>query len=116
MSEATVAICKCKESHKSYGVRFEKIGFRQWNYTWAFPMNESSARREGYDSTMIDGTIEPDTEYPGCPYCGIKYFLVCSCGKLNCNVGGTIATCEWCGATGQVTGYSGSGFRAGGDR
>jgi len=28
MPEATVAICKCKEAHKTYGVRFEKIAPR----------------------------------------------------------------------------------------
>jgi hypothetical protein len=119
MSErvATVALCKCKETKKMYGVRFEKISARHWKYTWAFPMKEASAKREGYDDTMIEGTIEPDIDYPGCPYCGMKYFVVCQCGKLNCYLGPTgVFTCEWCGLTGTITGYDGSGVRSGGDR
>lgn len=117
MPEATVAICKCKETHKTYGVRFEKTAPGHWKYTWAFPMKEAAARREGYEGTTIDGAIEPDAGYPGCPYCGTNYFVVCSCGKLNCNTGGSTAfTCEWCGKTGHLTTYGGTGFRAGGDR
>ncbi len=116
MPEATVALCKCKETHKTYGVRFEKIEPRHWKYTWAFPIKEAAAKREGYNDTIIEGFIEPDEEYPGCPYCGAKYFVICSCGKLNCNTGnGTRFTCEWCGETGELTGYGGGGFRAGGD-
>ncbi len=115
--EATVAVCKCKETHKIYGVRFEKVSEGHWKYTWAFPMKESTAKREGYDGTLIDGLIEPAEEYPGCPYCGSRYFVVCACGKLNCNIStGNAFTCEWCGFTGFLTGYEGDGFQAGGDR
>lgn len=115
-TEATVAICKCKETHKSYGVRFEKIADGHWKYTWAFPIKEAAAKREGYDSTIIDGTIEADDDYPGCPYCGAKYFIVCECEKLNCNIGAYGEfTCEWCGITGELVDYSGSGIRSGGD-
>ena len=117
MPEATVALCKCGETHKIYGVRFEKIADRHWKYTWAFPMKEASAQREGYDATMITGAIEPDEEYPGCPYCGAKYFVICSCGKLNCNiVSGNVFTCNWCGMSGMITNYDGGGFQGGGDR
>ena len=42
--EAKIAICKCKESKKLYGVRFEKDG-DVWKYTWAFPIKEDVARR-----------------------------------------------------------------------
>lgn len=115
--EATVAVCKCKESHKIFGVRFEKVSNRHWKYTWAFPMKASTAKREGYDGTVIDGNIEPDIDYPGCPYCGSKYFVVCECGKLNCNISiGNSFTCEWCGLTGTLTGYDGGGIKSGGDR
>ena len=66
--EARIALCKCQEGRKIYGVRFEKIA-ENWKYTWAFPIKESSAKREGYDNTKIIGNIYPDTKYPGCPYC-----------------------------------------------
>ncbi len=115
--EATVAVCKCKETHKIYGVRFEKIAQAHWKYTWAFPMKESTAKREGYDGTVIDGFIEPDMDYPGCPYCGTRSFIVCECGKLNCNVAASdVFTCEWCGLTGILEDYNGDGIKSGGDR
>lgn len=115
--EATVALCKCKETHKTYGVRFEKTAEGNWVYTWAFPIKESSAKREGYDGTVIEGAIMPREDYPGCPYCGSKFFVVCSCGKLNCNIGTPgLFICEWCGMKGELGGYDGSGIHAGGDR
>ena len=117
-SDATVAICKCRETHKTFGVRFEKVSQDLWKYTWAFPMKASTAKREGYDNTVITGSIEPDLDYLGCPYCGIKYFVICSCGRLNCNIlPNGIFKCEWCGATsGYLTDYDGGGIKSGGDR
>ena len=116
--EARVALCKCKEGKRAYGVRFEKIG-DGWKYTWAFPVKEAAAKREGYEKTKIIGNIIPDANYPGCPFCKAKSFVVCSCGKLNCNyVNGPSSNfkCEWCGAVGRLTeGYDGSGFGSGGD-
>ena len=58
--EATVAVCKCKETHKIYGVRFEKVSNSHWKYTWAFPMKESTAKREVMTarlSTVISNLI-----------------------------------------------------------
>lgn len=116
--EARIALCKCKEGRKAYGVRFEKFG-NGWKYTWAFPVREESAKREGYDETKILGDIGPDAAYPGCPFCRAKSFVICSCGKLNCNNVNTPNarfTCEWCGASGVLSsGYDGSGFGSGGD-
>ena len=115
--EATIALCKCKETHKIYGVRFEKTSTSSWKYTWAYPIKEAVAKREGYDGTVIIGDIEPDDEYPGCPYCGAKFFVVCSCGKLNCNVGNVKRfICEWCGLSGALIEYDGFGIKSGGDR
>lgn len=116
--EARIAMCKCKEAKgRTYGVRFQRDGFG-WKYTWAFKMNESSAKREGYNDTQIMGNIEPEEEYPGCPYCKTKYFVVCgSCQHLNCNISlGTVFTCEWCGHTGVLGDFSGDGIASGGDR
>ena len=114
---ATVAVCKCKETHKLYGVRFEKVEEGLWAYTWAFPIKEDTAKREGYDGTMIKGAIVPTKDYPGCPYCGSKAFVICECGKLNCSIhsSDTRFTCEWCGMTGELTAYEGDGIRSSGD-
>ena len=115
--EARIALCKCKESKKIYGVRFEREG-TGWKYTWAFPVKEDTARREGYESTILTGDLQIDNNYNGCPYCGAKYFVVCSnCQKLNCNIGDpTRFKCEWCGATGELQDYDGAGIASGGDR
>ena len=115
--EATVAVCKCQEAGEIYGIRFEKTGMFQWKYTWAFPMKKGSARREGYDSTVITGEIKPDMEYPGCPYCGTKTFVVCGKGgKLGCEivVDGHY-TCGWCGRRGVIV-MGNAGIQGGGDR
>ena len=85
--EARIALCKCKEGNRTYGVRFERMG-DNWKYTWAFPVKEASARRENYDKTKIVGDLVPDRDYPGCPYCRTMDFVVCRCGKLSCHNGG----------------------------
>ena len=112
-----IGLCKCKEGHRMFGVRFERNG-TGWKYTWAFPIKkEASAQREGYGSYVLKGALERGTEYPGCPYCGSLAFIVCECGRLNCNNGETGSfTCEWCGLTGTIGSYDGEGFTSGEDR
>ncbi len=113
--EARIGLCKCREAHKTYGVRFEKIT-GGWQGTWAFEINEAAARRERYGEDELTGNITFSEEYPGCPYCGTKGFAICSCGKLNCNnYYNGIFECEWCGSRGILGNYDGSGFKAGGD-
>ena len=116
--EARIAMCKCKEvKGHTFGVRFQRDG-ATWRYTWAFKMNENSAKREGYNDTQIMGNIFPDEEYPGCPYCSAKYFVICgACQHLNCNTSiGNLFTCEWCGNTGTLGNFDGDGIASGGDR
>ena len=107
--EAQVAIAKCKKSKKIYGVRMEKTS-KWWEYNWAFPISEKRAKAEKYESTEILGDIYPSEDYPGCPYCGAKYFVVCDCKKLNCNNNRKMFTCEWCGSKGVLVAYNGSGI------
>lgn len=113
--EARIGLCRCREGKKTYGIRFQAID-DGWEMTWAFPIKEHVAKREGYVDTKIVGNIEVGKEYPGCPYCGVKYFVVCGCGKLTCNNFPTgDFKCEWCGTTGTLEKYGGKGFSAGGD-
>lgn len=118
MKVATVVLCRCPEGKKTYGVRFEKIQAGRWKYTWAFPLREVSAKREGYDDITVDGSIEADQTYPGCPYCGTGGFVICGCGKLTCFIGeGEQYSCAWCGALfDHLTAYDGSGFCGSNDR
>ena len=101
--EARIALCKCKEGKNIYGVRFEKSE-DGWKYTWAFPVKEATAK------------IVPDNGYPGCPFCRTRDFVICNCGKLNCHNGNdSHFTCNWCGLSGTLGSYDGSGFGSGGD-
>lgn len=114
--EAQVAIAKCKESKKIYGVRMEKTP-SGWEYNWAFPISEKRAKSEKYESTKIIGNIHRGKDYPGCPYCGAMGFVVCSsCKKLNCyNDGEKWFTCQWCGSSGGLEDYDGTGISSSGD-
>lgn len=80
--EAVVLIAKCGESHKSYGIRMEKTGADRWLTTWAFPIKDSSAKREGYDKIQVKGDISFSDDYPGCPYCGRHGLTLCPCGHF----------------------------------
>ena len=115
--EARIALCICKEARKVYGVRMEKAQ-DGWNCTWAFPISTDSANREGYDTTVLKGNIGHTKDYNGCPYCGIKVFVVCdACKKLNCQIiKGETFTCEWCGNEGSIGDYDGAGIESDGDR
>lgn len=112
--EAVVVLCRCGEVHKAYGIRAEKLRSQKWSFTWAFPIKEAAAKREGYDHTEIGGSISFADEYPGCPYCGQRGFTVCSCGHMNCTVlNNGIFTCEWCGKKGTLGDYTGGAISAG---
>ena len=95
-----IALCKCPLSHKTYGVRFEKVG-KAWKYDWAFRISLQAASREHYDETKLVGKVVMDNKYPGCPYCKAIGFVICDCG------------CKQEGILGG--GYTGSGFASGGD-
>lgn len=116
--EAKIALCMCKEGRRPFGVRFEQYE-NDWMATWAFAIKkDGTAERENYDKTILKGKIRIESDYPGCPYCGSRRFVICSdCGGLNCNTNNDeMFTCEWCGESGLLVEYGGGGFNAGGDR
>ena len=115
-NEAVVVLAKCGKGQKTYGMRVEKTGKDQWLVTWAFPIKDTAAKREGYDKATVEGTIEFSKEYPGCPYCGGKELTLCSCGHLNCtSVKNGLFTCAWCGTQGLLGAYTGEAIAAGMD-
>ena len=116
LREAVIVLCKCGEHHKTYGIRAEKRGQNSWACTWAFPIKEAAAKREGYDKSSVKGNITFEDEFPGCPYCGGHNWTVCSCGHLSCTIiRDGIFTCEWCGAQGEIDDYTGEAITAGMD-
>lgn len=102
--EANVVMAKCKNSHKTYGIRVEKRRDNAWYFTWAFKMDEKVASNEGYEKTKVSGLVYADEEYPGCPDCGGKGWISCGgCRKLTCYDGeSTYFTCPWCKTSGKL--------------
>ena len=94
--EANVILAKCSIHNKAFGVRIEKRD-DDWVRTWAFKIDEEKAKREGFDSTPITGSLREADEFSGCPYCARKSFVICSCGKMSClEYGDKSAYCYWC--------------------
>jgi hypothetical protein len=112
---AKVILVKCAKTKKPYGIRIEERG-RDWMRTWAFKIDERKAKHEGFDANTVTGSMNADDEYPGCPHCGGKGFVQCSCGKIGCFDDSTdYYTCPWCGNSGKVQSaesfdVSGGGF------
>jgi predicted RNA-binding Zn-ribbon protein involved in translation (DUF1610 family) len=104
---AKVVIARCSKSKESFGIRIEQRG-KDWVYTWAFPIDEQKAAREGYSALSTTTLSEEGSDYPGCPHCGDKELSLCSCRKIAC--GGGLKkhgkhmeiTCPWCGNTIKV--------------
>jgi hypothetical protein len=92
---AKICIAKCAKTKNTFGIRLEQRG-SVWVMTWAFKIDERTAKHEGFDDT-ITGSIQNSAEYPGCPYCGNKAFVQCHCGKCGCSIGSGYFTCPWCG-------------------
>lgn len=115
-NEAVIVIAKCGASHKSYGIRAEKTGKDKWLFTWAFPIKDDAAKREAYDRTTVKGSLSQSDEYPGCPYCGSRRLIACSCGHMSCYiVKDGVFTCDWCGSPGTPAAYTGGAVSAGMD-
>jgi hypothetical protein len=95
--KANVILARCSNERETYGMRIEeKEG--DWIRTWAFPVRQEMAEREGFDKVEIHGSFLATEEYPGCPYCKGSGFFVCSgCGKISCYHGESITCCKWCG-------------------
>ncbi len=66
---AIVGLAKCPSSGKLYGVRIEIDG-KKWTATWAFPISEEVAKREGYTQNVFPSDLKYSSRYPVCPYCG----------------------------------------------
>jgi len=87
--KVAVATLRCRQSKQCFAIRFERNGTNQWAATWAFPIKESVAKREGYEQNRMNGTFVIGDKYPGCPYCSARDFFQCACGRLACWTGQT---------------------------
>ena len=100
-----IVLSRCSRSRQPFGIRFEEKGRNCWIADWAFPLKETTARREGYDRGEIAGSFTFDPAFPGCPSCRASSFFKCgACGKVNCWANETVITCSWCGNRGGIEG------------
>jgi len=98
---------RCSQSKAGFGIRFERhSSTHQWIATWAFPVKEAAAKREGYDKSQIGGSFAIEPTFPGCPHCQGKGFVKCGgCGKVACwNGESQTVTCPWCSQDGCLGG------------
>lgn len=101
--KATVILQKCTQTKKLFGIRVEELEDGEWYRTWAFPIDESRAGREGYQSTHIQSILPALRDYLGCPYCGSqRFFYDSNCKKISCFHGEERFTCPWCDRTYDV--------------
>jgi len=99
---AKVILARCSQSRKSFGIRIEQRG-NNWIMTWAFPVDEHKALREGYSAnSAVTMSGEKDANFPGCPCCRSDSIVLCECGKIGCQGGvkqkasSLSYPCPWC--------------------
>lgn len=116
LSEKAFAIMAvCAETTLPFGITVDYVRNRRYKFVWTFKIDREKAHREGYDSKTVTGSIELDSEYPGCPYCGTRDFYICSnCGKIVCYHGQHTVTCPECGQSGDITRVSEISLNGGG--
>ena len=91
----------CGKYRKPFGMTVNP-GCGGGTFVWAFPMKEGQAKREGYESRSVSGTITNAPEFNGCPHCGAKNFWFCGCGAIVCFDGKMTQTCPKCGWHGKL--------------
>lgn len=106
MPNVVVLVSRCSAGKQLYGLRMEERGSGQWFVDWSFPVKETTAAREGYDRTEINGSFDFDEHFPGCPSCSAGGLVLCNqCSKLGCwDKQKNLVRCPWCGSRGVVQG------------
>lgn len=113
---AGVVAANCQSNGKGFGIRLEELSERRWEADWAFAIETTKAKREGYTSFKAAGDINIGASYPGCPHCGAVSLVVCQCGGVTCHDPAVrISKCPRCGNKGEVGGQVNS-IHVGGDR
>ncbi len=100
---AFVVIGHCPKARKIYGITVDELRVGHYCFVWTFKLDEKRAKHEGFGEKSVNGSVEDDAEYPGCPYCGSKDKVVCNCcGAMLCYYGQGEITCPNCGMSGPV--------------
>lgn len=105
-SKAFAIMAICPKEKKYYGITVDCIRNNAYRFVWAFKTDKDKAKREGYNTQHVSGSVELDSDYPGCPYCKSKQYVFCSCGTVICWYRQNIVTCPSCGQSGEITSVS----------
>jgi len=98
-----IITAQCSKARSRMGIRLEEKSHQLWVADWAFKIKEHVAIKEGYDKTRVDGQFVFSAEFPGCPYCESKSFVLCDCKNLICyETMSTSFKCPKCGLSGTV--------------
>ena len=101
--KAFATLAGCEKTKRFFGITVDEELPGLYRFVWSFKIDKDKAMREGYDSKKVTGTFFLDENYPGCPYCESKEFVVCGrCGKVMCWHRQPIVTCPHCGNTAPV--------------
>ncbi|GJG69115.1 hypothetical protein PRLR6025_25840 [Prevotella lacticifex] len=112
--DAFATMGMCEEAKKPFGITIDPKG-KNLNFVWAFKIDKEKAHREHFDEKHVNGSISIDENFPGCPYCGSKQFIICgNCGTISCYHGQKQFTCPNCGAHGEVTTVDSIDIKGGG--
>lgn len=104
----------CNKSKENFGVTVDKIANNHYKMVWAFKLDRDRAKREGYDKKTAKGSLDNDVNYPGCPYCGCRQLVFCSCGAVTCWDGESrTITCPKCKQTGEIANVSSVDLKGG---
>lgn len=71
---AAVILQKCGKTGKTFGIRVQQMDDGEWYRTWAFPMDEARAGREGYSGTKLNSMLPETPEYPAAPIAEARAF------------------------------------------
>ena len=93
--DSIVLLARCTDK-RLYAMSTYQMPNGDWMRQWAFPVDETHVRGEEATAQQIQGSLGAMADYPGCPYCHNKNFVLCSCGKMTCWTGATSQYCAWC--------------------
>lgn len=101
--EAFAIMAMCDKTQQPYGITIDPKG-NDLKFVWAFKIDKAKAHREHFDGKHVRGSISLDKNFPGCPHCGGKQFIICSnCGTILCYHGQRTFICPNCAAHGEIT-------------
>ena len=101
-SQRTWVQMRCGKSGTAMLARFELLD-GEWCLVSATEFDGGESRSP--DAQPLAGDFNVSPEYPGCPECHVKSFVLCgACGELGCWEPNSTFRCGWCGNEGPVSG------------